>query len=92
METEMSVVVLVGITVGLTELIKRAFGLKDVVVQAIGTAIGTVSFVLSSYSLAPLATFTDWFNAVGLGLVLGLTTVGLYSVGMNTAKKAGGAP
>ena len=88
----MDPIALLGATVGLTQVIKDQFKLEGASAVTLGVAVGLVLKVLSDTSeLLP-----EPYKAISLsimgGLLLGLTAVGLYRVGLNMAKTANPLP
>lgn len=79
----------IALTVGLTQLLKEAFGLKGSRARAVGVLIGLALGIgerLAQLS-GPLA-YADFFGIFTYGLVIGLTSVGLYAAGDKLAEKA----
>lgn len=82
----------IALTVGLTQLLKESFDLKGSRARALGVLIGLLLGVgekLAQQDVSAVG-FTDAFGIVTYGLVVGLTSVGLYAVGDKLAEKAGG--
>lgn len=70
----------IGVTLAITQLIKETFGLKGAAARIAGVVTGTIVGILFKLSAAVPADYATWFSIGLYGLVLGLTTAGLYAV------------
>lgn len=70
----------IGVTLAITQLIKEAFGLKGAAARIVGIVTGTITGILFKLSAAIPADYAAWFSVGLYGLVLGVTTAGLYAV------------
>jgi hypothetical protein len=74
-------------TLGMTEALKRAFGLKDGSAVALGILVGVLLGTLHrAVELAPVDA-AGWYQAVFFGLTNGLSAVGLYAVADKSVTK-----
>ena len=72
---------LVLVLIALVEWLKK-IGLKgEPAINAVAMALGLVFGIGYKFSVAPLITFADWFVAAIFGIVLGLSSIGLYKTG-----------
>lgn len=73
---EITLIVISGIVVGLTQLIKQLnVNIKFVLCATIAIAIGL------TFIAAPLLNLNDWRETLITGIVVGLQAMGLYSGG-----------
>ena len=72
---------LVLFVIALTEWIKRMGVTGEAALNGIAVIIGLILGVGYKFSVMPPVTFADWFAAVLFGLILGLSSIGLYKSG-----------
>lgn len=85
METELiQGIIAVPVIVGVVEVVKRVSGIEDKFVPVVALGLGIASsFGLQFYGEAP------WFIALIRGIVIGLSSVGLFSGVKNTLEGLG---
>jgi len=76
----------VVVILALVEWFKK-INVPTVALPYVSMFIGLLFGIGYQWSLAPLITFTDWFNAVFFGIAYGLIASGLYDVAKSVVKK-----
>ena len=76
---------LVAVVLALVEWFKK-INIPSGALPFVSMAVGILVGIAYQWSLAPLASFSEWFNAVIFGLAYGLMASGLYDVGKSISK------